>query len=391
MKILMCNALKEMKIVLCLSLFLFLAFSCSGERPKGKGKKQDKADYRKERKGRESKKVVPKVLAKRLEYTSAQVTISSFGKVEAYHKLDVVSEVGGKIIDGDVVLKPGSSFKKGELLLTIDSEEASYAFKARVSNYLNRLAQVLPDIKIDFSNKYTDWAAHFEAIDLNKDLPELPKISSTQENTFFASQGILSDYYALKSEEARLKKYKIRAPFNGHILDVLLEKGMVANMGSRVLSILSDDEKEVSFPLTLKDLEYVKIGQSVEIKNEKTEHKWRGKVARIGAQVKANTQSVDVYVRIEDGQKLKDGSYVNGVIQASKIKDVFALPAVALLSDQSVYCIYKSVLHKHDVEVVHSDAKTVWIRLLGTDGKAEVMVVMESLLNAVEGMEVEIR
>ena len=118
---------------------------------------------------------------------------------------------------------------------------------------------------------------------------------------------------------------------------MLLEKGMVANMGSRVLSILSDDEKEVSFPLTLKDLEHVKIGQSVEIKNEKTEHKWRGKVARIGAQVKANTQSVDVYVRIEDGQKLKDGSYVNGIIQASIIKDVFALPAVALLSDQSVY------------------------------------------------------
>ena len=48
-------------------------------------------------------------------------------------------------------------------------------------------------------------------------------------------------------------------------------------------------------------------------------------------------------------------------------------------------------MHKNDVEVVHSDAKTVWIRLLGTDGKAEVMVVMESLLNAVEGMEVEIR
>lgn len=383
----MLNTLKEMKIVLHLSLLLFLASSCSGERPEGKGKKPDKANYKKENNETSSDKSKIKVLAKPVNYSSARISISSFGKVEAYYKLDIVSEVGGKIMAGDVVLKPGASFKKGKTILSIDSEEARYAFKARVSNYLNRLAQVLPDIKVDFSSKYTEWIKHFESVDMNKDLPELPKIITPQENTFFASQGILSDYYSLKSEEARLKKHMIKAPFNGRIVDVLLEKGMVANMGSRVMSILSDNEKEVSFPLTLADVEYVRIGQSVEIADERTAKKWRGQVARIGAQVKSNTQSVDVYVRIEAGQQLKDGSYVNGLILASQIRDVFALPAAALLSDQRVYCVEEGSLVKRDVEIVHSDSKTVWIRGLAS----KTNVVMESLLNAVEGMEVEIR
>ena len=68
------------------------------------------------------------------------------------------------------------------------------------------------------------------------------------------------------------------------------------------------------------------------------------------------------------------------------------MPAVALLSDQSVYYTYEGVLYKHDVEIVHYDAKTVLIRgLSSTDGNAVTMVVMESLLNAEEGMAVETR
>ena len=76
------------------------------------------------------------------------------GRVVSGNDVLLVSEAAGKIEQGEVRLKKGTSFKKGQLLATIYKDEAELALKARISKFMNALTNILPDMKVDFPDEY---------------------------------------------------------------------------------------------------------------------------------------------------------------------------------------------------------------------------------------------
>ena len=73
----------------------------------------------------------------------------------------------------------------------------------------------LVDIKIDYNTEYPKWLNYFNSIDINKTLPNLPEMKN--EKQFIINRLILVDFEAIKSDEIRLNKYFIKAPFDGII------------------------------------------------------------------------------------------------------------------------------------------------------------------------------
>jgi len=335
------------------------------------------------------KKVKSKQFAnvRKVSYSDKRVNVEVFGRVNAFHKLDVVSEVSGKIISSEVILKEGVKFRKGQRLVQIDNKEAGFAFMARKSNYINRLAQVLADIKIDFPNRYDEWKAHFESVGIDRALPEMPKLITPQENTFFASQNISGEYYSLKSEQERLSKYTYHAPFDGQIVSVMMEEGMVITMGSRIIKILSNENKEVKFPVLKKELSMISVGNKVSLSDEHSLKKWNGRVVRIGGQIDPATQSVNVFAKIDNAADLLDGTYVKSVISGSVLKDVFCVPRKALLTGEKILVVEEDKLKYFTPDIVYIDNDLVWLRGI----KEDAFVVVDPMLSAVEGMLVEIK
>ncbi len=144
----------------------------------------------------EPKKAPPKesfryVKAAPVKYSKQKAKIVAPGRVFSDSEIILSAEVSGKILPGSVPFKKGQVFKNGDLLIKIYDKEAELSLKAQKSSFLNSLAGLLPDLKIDYESNYENWYNFFESIDIDKDLPELPEIESTKEKVFLSSRNII--------------------------------------------------------------------------------------------------------------------------------------------------------------------------------------------------------
>ena len=126
----------------------------------------------------EKKESVRYVKVETVKYESIKSKLKVTGRVSSQNYVDLSSEVQGKILTGRVTLKKGQSFSKGDLLIKIYNEEAVLALQARKSRFLNSVANLLPDFKIDFSGSYKAWLSFFEKFDITKNIAQLPEIKS---------------------------------------------------------------------------------------------------------------------------------------------------------------------------------------------------------------------
>ncbi|WP_424961151.1 efflux RND transporter periplasmic adaptor subunit [Ekhidna sp.] len=288
-----------------------------------------------------------------VRYKDLKTDVITFGRVENAQVLDLISEVSGRMTQGSVRLKEGESFNKGTLIYKIDDEEASLNLKSQKSNFLRDLAEILPDLKIDFGDNYDKWQAYFEALDIDKSFPELPKVNSTKEKTFLATKGIYSSYYSIKSSESQLAKYRYYAPFSGSIMEVAMQSGSFVNPGTRIGKILRSGVYEMKASVETRDIPWIQVGSSVEIYSKESQQYWKGEVTRISDYVNQNTQSVDVFITIyPNGQKIYDGQFFQAAIPARTVKDGMIMPRNAIYNGNEVFVLEDSLLKKKSINVV---------------------------------------
>ena len=317
---------------------------------------------------------------------TVDIFVSGFGRVSSSRNITLSAEVQGVLLPGGVDLKAGQSFSQGQLLFKINDKEAQLALKARKSGFLNLMASVLPDIKIDFPDNAASWAGFLDNIDLDKDLPELPTFKSNKEKTFMAAKNVLAEYYNIKGDEERLRKYSVYAPFNGSVIAVTAETGAVINPGSPIATIIKTVALEVAVPIGPENISLVKLGNKVKLSSEDKKMNWEGKVSRIAQNINPNTQSIDVFVSIENNteQQLFNGMYVEASIYASHVVDADEISRRSFLGENTVYTVVYSLLIRKKLTVVKRNKNTVVVKGL-TDGG---MVVVEPIPGAVDSMKV---
>src|SRR5690606_3269657 len=101
----------------------------------------------KDKKPDETKKVfVPILKAKQVENSEEKFSVTGYGTISSFHRVDIACEVQGKMIKGAKELKPGVKFRKGELIFKVSDTEAQYNLRAKISGFMNIIAQLLPDM-----------------------------------------------------------------------------------------------------------------------------------------------------------------------------------------------------------------------------------------------------
>lgn len=317
---------------------------------------------------------------------TVDIFVTGFGRVSSSRNITLSAEVQGVLLSGGVDLKAGQSFSQGQLLFKINDKEAQLALKARKSGFLNLMASVLPDIKIDYPDNVTSWAGFLDNIDLDKDLPALPTFKSNKEKTFMAAKNVLAEYYNIKGDEERLKKYSVYAPFNGSVVAVTAETGAVINPGSPIATIIKTVALEVAVPIGPESISLVKVGNKVSLSNEDKKMNWDGKVSRIAQNINPNTQSIDVFVSIDNNieQPLYNGMYVEASIYADKVNDADEISRRSFLNDQTIYTVVDSLLIRKKPTIIKRNKNTVIVKGVN-DGD---MIVVEPIPGAVDSMKV---
>jgi membrane fusion protein (multidrug efflux system) len=346
------------------------------------------SSFRKEPPKMPPKEIKRYVKAQKVAYGDIESQVAGSGRLSSMQEVDVIAEVQGKILKGDVPLKKGQSFKKGDLLFRIYDQEARLGLLARKSRFLNAIANLLPDFKVDFPDSYKNWTDFLGSIDIEQDLPPLPKIKAAKEKIFLAGRNILSDYYGIKSEEVRLKKYKIYASFTGTYTDVFLEVGSVANPGSRIGEIIRTDQLELEVPIEVHNADWIKFKDPVYVTTGDGSREWSGKVVRKADFVDARTQSVSIFVGLESTPEnpLYPGMYLKAVFPGIIVRNAMQMPRNAVFNTNEVFVVKDGRLAKEQISIYKVDEKT----LIFSGLEEGIDLVVEPLVNATEDLKVEI-
>lgn len=330
--------------------------------------------------------IVRKVESAMVKYDNIETNVTGTGRILSQSSVDVIAEVQGKILQGEIPLKKGAGFVKGQQLARIYNTDAVYAMKSRKSSFLNSLANILPDVKIDYPDSYQKWVNFFESVDISKDLPPIPEIETNQEKIFLSGRGILSTYYSIKSDEERLKKYTIYAPFTGNIQEVMLEVGSVANPGSRLARIIKTGELEIEVPLQVEEAKWVRKGQKAIFKTESGQEIGSGIVEREASFVDPNSQSINVYVGVITGkEKLYSGQYLRVEFPGMVLKNAMEIPRNASFNHNMVYVVDSGYLDKKEINVLKTNETTIIFNGL----EPGIELVVEPLANARANMPVQ--
>jgi len=320
---------------------------------------------------------------------TVETSIEAYGRVSSAQQISLIAEVGGKLIEGGVKLKEGESFVKGQVLCRIYDEEQKLNLKAQKSRFMNTLASILPDLKIDFSTSFDDWQRYFDQIKLDSKIPVLPEPKSSKEKTFLATRNILSDYYDIKSAEENLKKYTLYAPFTGSIRSVNFQIGSVVNSGTNIAELIRTDELELEIACEIRDIDFVQIGKKVDVIDEAvTYQKWEGKVSRIADFVDANTQSIGVFVTVKNKKRseVREGSFLLASIPGKTVDGAIKVPRSIIKNKNEVFVVQNNLLKTKQVIVHKLDKNSAIISGLLTGDS----FVVDMPSNASENMKVEI-
>jgi hypothetical protein len=323
------------------------------------------------------------VRIERVEYDDIPAAVTEPGRLTSVAAVDIVSEASGKIETGEVPLKKGAAFSKGDVLFVIYPDEAILSLKARKSQYQNTLAGIIPDLAIDYPAYEQGYREFFNSISVGRPLPPLPEINNDQLKIFLASRNVISEYYNIQRDELQLRRRTVTAPFDGTYLEVNMEVGAYANAGSRVAHAIRTDQLELEVSLRRTDAAWVRIGDPVTVTSKDGSADWEGHVIRKSDFVDENTQRQEVFVRLDNGgsQALLAGEYLLATFPVRPINDVMEIPRNAVFNFDEVFLVKSGRLAKANINVIKENERTLIFNGLN-EGDT---LVIQQLINVSEG------
>lgn len=326
------------------------------------------------------------VKAEAVVYSDVISPLKREGRVVASHDVLMVAEAAGKIEQGAVLLKKGTSFRKGQLLATIYKDEAELALKAKKSSFLTSLSEILPDLRVDYPEEYDRYYDYFTSVKLDEPLPALPTPKNDKLKVFLSSRSILSEYYSLLQDEKYLKRRSLIAPFDGTFATVNYEVGAYVNAGSQIARMIGTDVLEVEVPVENSNSKWIKIGDKVSVISGRDT--LAGIVTRKADFVDESTQARSIFVGVRNFGKddLLAGEYKVVEFPGQKIDDAMEMPRSAVFNSNVVFTVIDGELKKAEIKILKVNEET----LIFTGLPEGTMVVVEPLINVKENLPVEV-
>ncbi|ACF13629.1 efflux transporter, RND family, MFP subunit [Chloroherpeton thalassium ATCC 35110] len=298
-----------------------------------------------------------KTLAVQNTTVARQFEIS--GMLSALNQIELYAEVSGVLQPTDKAFKEGVFFSKGETLIQIDDEVYRNNLLAEKSELLNQLTALLPDLAIDYPNAAGKWNQYLNEFEIEKPLKPLPQVDSQRERNYVAARNIYTNYYQVKSMEATLAKYSLKAPYAGIVTESLVNPGALIRTGQQIGEFTNTSVYELEATADLEDVEFLKIGENVKLTSDDFQGTFQGKIQRINKKITPETQTVNVFIYTSD-PRLKDGMYLSAKI-STQVSNAIEVPRSLLVDKRKLYVLENSIIRLKQVEIAgtHGDKAIV--------------------------------
>jgi len=311
------------------------------------------------------------------EYASAkdiQLSLAVQGEARATTEIDLVPEVGGKIVYISPNFIDGGIFKKGETLVRIDDSD----YKVSVIRAESGVAQAEQALAQEIA----------EGEIARRDYEELGQGSASplalrQPQRQRAEAALQAAKAELQSAKLQLTRTSVRSPFNGRVKTRTAGLGQFVAPGSRMGRIFSSDVFEVRLALTDSDLAKVDLPIAFVAKDRASAPEvllrdtvagqpqvWSGRIMRTDSTFDTQTRTMAAIAEIADpyGKGLSDngiaispGRFIQADLQGKVFENVVVIPRDGLRPDNLVYVVdetgqaeirYPDVIHTTPEEAI---------------------------------------
>jgi len=310
-------------------------------------------------------------------------TISLTGRLIPKQTVMLYAEVGGKASFSSKAFKEGVSFKKGETLLNINSDELKSSLISRRSNFQSLLASVIPDLKLDFKDAADEWEEYLFNLDTDSKLAPLPEVTDKKLKLFLSGRKVFSEYYGVSELETRFEKHTIRAPFSGSLTSTELDEGSLVRVNQPLGTFISSGSYETEAGVSYTEAEYLKVGTVFMMTDINTGKNYEARVARINSSVDPQTQQVKIYADVNDPSAIS-GIYLEGEVPTNEIPQAISIPLEALVGGDQAYFVKDSIAELRQVEVAFQDGE----RVILSGIKSTVEVVVDKHNESINGTKV---
>jgi RND family efflux transporter MFP subunit len=201
----------------------------------------------------------------------------------------------------EVLVKPGSRVKKGQLLVKLDDDEQQAEVRTR------QAALESAELALKEARRHSDAVNKAVAAVPEKFYCDVCLRALTAEREERMARA------ALDSAKAELEHFEVTSHIDGVVSWLNVHPGMVSRPGTTVWGeILDLREVEVRCELTLDQVERVAVGQSAEVRRKSRDELFSdGKVEFVGIEADPKTELVAVHVRLANpNERLRCGEPV---------------------------------------------------------------------------------
>lgn len=330
--------------------------------------------------------VAPTVFVERVNNSLVQIEVVESGRLMAKHRIDVFAEVQGVMETTSKEFKPGVSYRKGETFVRIRDNDYYANLQAQKSNLQNLITSILPDLRLDYPEAYKKWDEYLRNFDMTKPISQLPEPTSDKEKFFVTGRNIYTTFYNTKNMEIVHSKYNLRAPYNGILVEALVNPGSLVRPGQRLGAFIDPTVYEMEVSVNKSVMNSLKVGKTVMARDpENHSHTWNGKIIRINGSVDRATQTIQVFVELR-GENLREGMYLEAMMSGEAIEDAYEIPRSLLVDESKVYTVQDSALNIVPIQPIYFNEKTVIVKGLenGTS------IISRMVPGAYSGMKVKI-
>ena len=253
-------------------------------------------------------------------------TISAVGTAYPVKESRMAASVGGTVTS--VYVKEGDHVKKGDALIGIDNrsfrlgvEQAQAQVKAAgvqadlMRIEFDRVEQLKGSNAVSQSN-YDQMKARYEAATAQMEMAKV----------------------GLKQAKKALNDTTLRAPYDGIIAGLLIEKGEFASSmpPAPLVYMIDNSSLEIKTFVPEDNARDITVGQKAEVAIESAGVTVEGSVVFVSDRIQEATRTFEVYVRIENpGAKIKAGAYAKVTILAATTDNATVLPTRSIVRDSS--------------------------------------------------------
>lgn len=315
--------------------------------------------------------VVPVAIeAMRVQPQDYRVIVRSEGTVEPRTQSTLIPQVSGQIVEISPSFREGGFFEQGDVLVTLDARDYQLAIasaEAQVAQAESALEQEIAQAKV----VEDDWRM------LGKEAPELglrkPQIAA-------ARAALLSAKAQLERAQVDLQRTRIRAPYEGQVLEKNVDVGQFVSPGTVLARVYATDFVEIRLPLSTRQLEFVNLperfrddaeaapGPVVHLKASvgRETWAWEGRVVRAEGAIDTRSRQLFVVAQVDDPYRrnaddrppLRIGQFVEAEIEGRVLEGAFVIPRAALRDGDRVLVVdEESRLQRRPVEVAWTDGE----------------------------------